>query len=132
MRPRSRLLGVVAIGFAVGSLEHLVGLVLLAFGIEMYSDYPAWRHAAFSVADALIAALAMRRPDRVFIPLVAFSVEQVVVNGTMAWRHWTAHREIVWPVVVMLPLILAATVVAASEARRAGRSVSVLRSNTSV
>jgi hypothetical protein len=132
MQIRSRLTAVVALGFALGSLEHLVGLVLLAFGVEMYADYPAWRHAAFSVVDALIATLAVRRPDRLFIPLAAFFVEQVAVNGAMAWRHWTAHREIVWPVLVMLALILAATVIAAREARRVRNASSVLRSTSSV
>ena len=132
MRSRNRLIVVVAIGFALGSLEHLVGLVLLAFGVEMYADYPAWRHAAFSVVDALIATLAVRRPDRLFIPLAAFFVEQAAVNGTMAWRHWSAHREIVWPVVVVLPLLLGATVIAARESRRPRHASSVLRSTSSV
>ena len=106
---------IVAILFALGSLEHAVGFVLLLFGVEMYTNYPAWRHAAFTCVDALIAYLGFRRPDRLFLPLLAFLIEQCAVNGTFAWRRWRTTGEILWIVPVMVLLIAAATVIAARE-----------------
>jgi hypothetical protein len=114
-----RLTRIVAIGFALGSLEHAVGFVLLLFGVEMYTNYPGWRHAAFMCVDALIAYLAVRRPERLFMPLVVFLIEQVAVNGTYAWRTWRTTGEIVWAIPVMIAVIGAATVIAAQERRRA-------------
>lgn len=125
---RIRGANLVGIGFALGSLEHAVGFVLLLFGVAMYGPgYPAWRHAAFTCADALITYLAFRHPQRLFVPLVIFLAEQVVVNGSFAVRAWRTRGEIVWTVPVMLVLISAAIVIAAQERRRYRRTV-VLRS----
>jgi hypothetical protein len=102
----------IAIGYTLGSLEHATGLVLLAFGIEMYSHYPAWRHAAFVGIDAFIAWVAVRRPDWLFFFLLAFLIEQIITNGRLALREWTDHRHVLWMVVAMHILIFLATVAA--------------------
>lgn len=127
-----RLTTIVAVGFTLGCLAHAIGLVLLLFGVEWYgAGYPAWRHAAFTCVDALVAYLAFRRPERLFVPLAAFLIEQIAVNGTFAWRTWRATGEIVWAIPAMLVLISAATVIAARERRRYRRTV-VLRSQATV
>jgi hypothetical protein len=118
MRGRIGLTNLVAIGFALGSLEHAIGFVLLLFGVEMYAGYPAWRHAAFTVVDALIAFLAITRPHRLLIPLLAFLIEQILINGAYAWRTWRTTGEILWVVPVMIALIAAARVIAARERTR--------------
>jgi len=119
----SRPARIVAIGFALGSLEHLVRLVLHGFGIELVAGYPAWRDAAFTVVDASIACIGFTRPHRLFIPLLAFLIEQVAVNGTYAWRTWRGSGEILWMIPAMIVLIGAATAVALQERRRYGDSV---------
>lgn len=109
---------IVAIGFAIGSVEHLIGLVLLAFHIEMYARYPAWRHAAFALVDAGIAYLAFTRPRRLLFPVLAFLIEQLLVNGSHAWRTWRTSGEVLWGIPVMIALIGAAVVVALRERLR--------------
>jgi hypothetical protein len=103
----------IAIGFALGSVEHAVLLILLGFHIEVYAAYPAWRHAAFTVVDALIAYVAARHPDRLFVLLLAFLIEQIATNGVTAWREWQATHHVLWLVVVIHVLILSATIAAA-------------------
>jgi hypothetical protein len=110
-----RPIRIVGIGFAAGSLEHLIGLVLLGFQIEMFTSYPAWRHAAFAFVDAGIAYLAFTRPRRVFIPLLAMLIEQIVVNGSSAWRTWCTSGEILWSIPLMIALMFAASIVARQE-----------------
>ena len=121
-----RLTRVVAIGFAVGSLEHLVRLLLHAFGIEVIAGYPMWRDAAFTLVDAGIAFLAFTRPHRLFVPVLAFLIEQALINGTEAWGAWRDSREVVWRIPLMIVLIGAATVIAwlarVSTESRASRS----------
>ena len=119
MRDAHRTATITGVGFALGSLEHATGLILLAFHIELFSGYPAWRHAVFTVVDASIAWVAMRRPDRLFLPLCAFLVEQVVTNGVRAWREWSTAHHVLWVVVVMHVLIFSATVAAGLNRRRA-------------
>jgi hypothetical protein len=119
---------VVAIGFAIGSVEHLVGLVLLGFHVEMYANYPGWRHAAFAGADAAIAFIGFSRPHRLFFPALMFLIEQIAINGTYAWRTWRVSGRILWSIPVMIVLIGAAAVIALQERRsaaahnRAGRA----------
>ena len=108
---------IIAAGFALGSLEHAVGLVLLAFHIEMYAAYPAWRHAAFAMVDASIAYLAIRHSDRLFIPLFAFLIEQIATNGVAAYQDWEATHHASWVVVVMHLLIACATAAAGANRR---------------
>jgi hypothetical protein len=79
----------------------------------MYADYPWWRHAAFGIVDASIASLAVRRPARLFFPLLAFFVEQVATNGIDAREEWLLHHRVQWLVLVTLPLILAAVIAVA-------------------
>lgn len=118
----------IAIGYTLGSLEHATGLALLVFGIEMYSHYPAWRHAAFTGVDALIAWVAMRHPDRLFFFLLAFLIEQIITNGRLALREWSNHRHILWVVVIMHTLIFLATV-AAGLIRWSGSASELNQSN---
>jgi hypothetical protein len=99
---------IIAIAFGLGSLEHTIGLVGLWFGWHMYANYPGWRHAAFASVDASIAWLAMRRPDRLFVPLLALLGEQVATNGIETWQVWLAERRVQWLVVATLPLFAAA------------------------
>jgi len=115
-----RLTRVIAVCFALGCLLHAIGFALMLFGVELYgAGYPAWRHAAFVLADALIAYLAFRRPERLFVPLLAFLIEQVAVNGTFAWRAWRTTGAVAWGVPVTILLISAAMVIAAREHRAA-------------
>jgi hypothetical protein len=105
--------GLVAVGYALGSLVHATGWFLLLFHIELYgAGYPAWRHAAFTVADASIAWIAVRRPDWLFFPLLAFFLEQGATHGIQAWHQWTSKGQIPWGTGVMLLLFLSATVAA--------------------
>jgi hypothetical protein len=115
MAHRTRLMTIVAIGFALGSVEHLIGLVLLGFHIEMYAHYPAWRHAAFTAVDAGIAFLAFTRPRRLFVPLLAFLVEQILINGSHAWRTWRTSGDMLWTIPIMIALVGAATIIALRE-----------------
>jgi len=108
-----RISWMVSIGYALGSLVHATGWFLLLFHIEMYgSGYPAWRHAAFTVADASVAWIAVRHPDHLFFPLLAFFVEQSATHGVQAWRNWTSMGQIPWGTGAMLSLFLSATVAA--------------------
>ena len=71
-----------AVGFALGSAVHATAWVPLWFGIELYGpDYPPWRHVVFTVVDASIALIAVRRPRWLVFALVAFLVEQVRAHG---------------------------------------------------
>ena len=107
----------VAIGFALGSLEHAAGLVLLAFDIHIYQHYPAWRHAAFVLADALIGYLAATRPQRALIPVVAFLIEQIVTHAPEIVRHWRITRHVPWLAVLYFAMIVGAVIVAARYRR---------------
>jgi hypothetical protein len=93
-------------------------LVLMLTQVYVVQDYPWWRHAAFIAVDALIAYLALTRPDRLFLPLLAFLVEQILTNGVRAWLEWQATHHVLWSVVVMHVLIVAAVVSAALDKRR--------------
>jgi hypothetical protein len=105
--------GLIAVGYALGSLTHATGWLLLLFRVEMYgAGYPAWRHAAFTVADALIAWMAARRPDHLFLPLLAFFIEQSATHGVQAWRDWTSMGKNPWMTGAMLALFLSATIAA--------------------
>jgi hypothetical protein len=110
-----RLIG---LGFGFGALEHAVGLVGLWLGWEMYAGYPWWRHAAFTAVDASIAWVAFRRPDRLFVPLLAFLVEQIATNGVDAWQDWRLFHRIGWLDVAVQLLILAAVIVAGPRFNR--------------
>lgn len=111
--------GLIAVGYALGSLTHAAGLFLLLFHIEMYGEgYPAWRHAAFTVVDASIAWIAARHPDRLFLPLLAFFIEQSATHGLQAWREWTSMGQIPWMTGAMLALFLAATIAAGVRMRQ--------------
>ena len=112
---KPRLTRVVAIGFAMGSVEHLIGLVLHGLHIEVVAHYPAWRHAAFALVDAGIAFVGFTRPRRLFVPVLAFLIEQILINGTEAWRTWRTSGEILWLVPVMIVLIGLAAAVALRE-----------------
>jgi hypothetical protein len=114
----------IAVGFALGSVEHAVLLILLWFHVEVYAGYPWWRHAAFTVVDGLIAYLAARRPDWLFIPLLAFLIEQILTNGAEAWREWQAIHHVLWVVVVMHVLISGAVVSTAIDRRLSLRGTS--------
>jgi hypothetical protein len=100
----------IALGFGLGSLEHMVGLVGLLVGWQMYSNYPWWRHAAFAGVDASIAWLALRRPQRLLVPLLAMLGEQLATNGTEAFHTWQSAHRVEWPIIVTLPLIACAVV----------------------
>ena len=102
----------VAIGFALGSLEHAVGLILMGFGVHLYS-YPAWRHAAFVVADSVIAYVAARRPERALWLLTAFLIEQLATHGPEEWRHWQLTHHLPWFGIGYETLLVAAVIVAA-------------------
>ena len=119
-KPRSALRPVrlVAIGFALGSVEHLIRLVLHVFHIEVVAGYPAWRDAAFALVDASIACLGFTRPHRLFVPVLAFLIEQIVVNGSAAWRTWRVSGEILWMIPVMIVLIGTGAVIALRERRK--------------
>jgi hypothetical protein len=80
--------------------------------------YPAWRHAAFAAVDASIAYLAIRHPDRLFVPLFAFLVEQIATNGVEAYRDWTAARHVPWLAVIMHVFIFCAAAAAWTNRRR--------------
>jgi hypothetical protein len=111
----------IAIAFALGSLMHATAWLLLTFGVELYGPgYPAWRHAAFTVADAFIAWVALRHPHRLFFALLAFSIEQLATNGVAAWREWTATRHVEWATVVVIALLVVATVATAAGRRTTG------------
>ena len=72
----------VTVVFAAGSLVHMTGLLLLAWGIAWYGPaYPAWRHATMAVVDASIACVAIWKPAWLRFVLPAFAAEQVLVNG---------------------------------------------------
>lgn len=106
MRPTiSRL---IALGFALGSFAHLFGFVLLVgWGIHWKAPwYPAWRHMVMATVDLLIVWVALQRPSWLVFALVAFFVEQVIVNGVhleitlvfvllaivvTAWEKWFSH-----------------------------------------
>jgi hypothetical protein len=89
-----------ALGFAIGSAAHALGLVLLLRGIQWYGPgYPAWRHAVMALVDLSIVWIGLRRTSWFVFALFAFFVEQQVVNGF--------HFE--------NALVIAATVFAARE-----------------
>jgi len=96
----------------------------------MYANYPAWRHGAFAVVDSGIAYLAFTRTRRVFFPVLAFLIEQVLVNGTYAWRTWRTSGEVLWTIPVMIVTIGAAAAVALQERYATGGSRSANRDGT--
>jgi hypothetical protein len=105
--------GLITVGYALGSLTHAAGWFLLLFHIEIYgAGYPAWRHAAFTVVDASISWIAVRHPDHLFLPLLAFFIEQSATHGVQAWHEWTSMGQIPSGTGVMLLLFLSATVAA--------------------
>jgi hypothetical protein len=109
----------IAVGYALGSLAHATGWLLLLFHVEMYgAGYPAWRHVAFTVADASIAWIAARYPDHLFLPLLAFFIEQSATHGLEAWREWTSTGEILWGTAAMLAVFLSATIAAGVRMRQ--------------
>jgi hypothetical protein len=110
--PRRNLVTtIIAIGFAFGAIEHAVGFVLLV-GFQIgYAGYPAWRHAGFTFIDTAIAYVAARYPDRLFIPVLAFFIEQTATNGVDAWREWRAEHGVLWVVVVEIGLVGLAAII---------------------
>jgi hypothetical protein len=108
----------VAVGFAVGSVEHLARLLLHGFGVEVVANYPAWRDAAFSLVDGVIAFIGFTDRRRLFVPVLAFLVEQIVINGSEAWRTWRASGEILWLVPVTIVVIGVAAGVSLRERLR--------------
>ena len=72
-----------ALGFALGSAVHTLGFVLLlVWGVKWYGPtYPAWRHFVMATLDLSVVWIAVRRMSWLVFALVAFLVEQQVVNG---------------------------------------------------
>lgn len=107
-RPLPVVVRLVAIGFSLGAAEHLAGAVLLFFGVPLFPPpYPAWRHAVMSLADAGIVWIAVKRPALLIPALVAFLVEQLVVNGPFVWREAAAGRA-AWGAIVTIGFVVAA------------------------
>ena len=97
-----------ALGFALGSIAHALGFVLLVgWGIQWKGPgYPAWRHVVMVMVDLSIVWIAMRRQSWLVFALLGFLVEQVIVNGVhleitlvfvllaivvTAWEKWFSH-----------------------------------------
>jgi hypothetical protein len=106
-----------AVGFALGCVEHATLFVFQWRGIWSLSNYPLWRHAAHAAVDGSIAYVGFRRPDRLFIPLLAFLVEQVLINGVPAIPVWRNTHDVPWVVVVEIALLSCALVAATSGKR---------------
>lgn len=97
----SRLTG---IGFVVGGAVHTAALSMLPLGIAIYgANYPWWRHVTMAGVDMAMAWIALRRPSWLLIAILAFEVEQLIVNGfgvmqgaimiaamLAAWERWRA------------------------------------------
>lgn len=106
----SRVTRLVAIGFALGALEHFAGAVLLLFDVAIFPPpYAGWRHAAMAAADGAIVWIALKR-SRLLIPVLAiFLAEQLMVNGPFAWREAAAGR-FEWGAMATLGFVAAALV----------------------
>jgi hypothetical protein len=99
---------VVGIAFACGGLVHAAGFVLHKFGVELYRNYPAWRHPIMVVVDATIAWIAIRRPRWLFAALAGFLLEQIAVNGIPAIVRWRTTGEGPWFVAIYYGAIVLA------------------------
>ena len=94
-----------ALGFALGGLVHVIAFVLLYRGIELYGrDYPAWRHLVMAAIDGGIVYIAAAHTPFLAFALLAFGVEQLLVNGVgavailvfvaafvVSWERRSAH-----------------------------------------
>jgi hypothetical protein len=97
----------IAAGFALGAVAHGTGLIaFLALHFELRPGYPPWRDAVFTVVDAGLAALALRAPRRLWLPVLAFLVQQVTNHGAWAWRAWTDAHRIDWGLLVTLSFVM--------------------------
>lgn len=71
-----------ALGFAVGASAHAIGFALLLGGITLYGPtYRAWRHVAMISIDVAMVWIALRFARWLAFALLAFLIEQLVVNG---------------------------------------------------
>lgn len=105
IRPAVRR-ALIGFAFACGAVVHAAGFVLHRFGIEIYANYPLWRHPTLAALDAVIAWTAFRHPRWLFGAVVGFLFEQIATNGTTALRAWRETGQVQGFVLFMHGVIL--------------------------
>jgi hypothetical protein len=81
------------------------------------APYPGWRHAAFTVFDAAVVWVALRRPRALVFFLLAYLIVQAFANGRWASHEWAGAGRIPWILIAVDTLVLVAMVAAAIDQR---------------